>query len=267
MQTFTLSFLGLSLVAWAVSGCGGGRSSTDDAQASDGTSEDEIVGGRATTERAVVGLDLDGEGACSGTLIAPRVVMTARHCVSYTPEAVDCSMKRQITGDRDPTTIGVSTGSSLPGTAVARGASLVVPAGTSLCEHDVAFIVLDRDVTGITPLSIATEAPTTGEKIRFVGYGRRGDDADYGQKRSRTVPIREVADAEIAVGEVTCSGDSGGPALSSTKRIVGVVSRGGPSCQGSDVTNIATRADVFADLAARAIARSDLDRSRERASP
>lgn len=233
----------------------GARAGDDGPPDDDGESSDAIVGGRASAERAVVALDLGGEGYCSGALVAPNVVLTARHCVSRTTEEVSCPARgRQILGDRPPHSIVVLTGASLPGTPVARGASIVVPSGTALCEHDAAALILDRDVPGVTPLAVATSAPTVGEKIRFVGYGRRGDQAGYGERRARTVSIEAVSASELLVGEATCNGDSGGPALSSSHAIVGIVSRGGPSCEGDDVTNVATRADAFNNLVTRAVA-------------
>ena len=232
----------------------GARSSPDDPFAVAGESEDAIVGGRASAERAVVALDLGGEGYCTGALVAPNVVLTARHCVSRTTEEVSCPARgRQILGDRPPQSIVVITGTDLPGEPVARGAGVVVPSGTALCEHDVAALVLDRDVPGVTPLAVATSAPHVGERVRFVGYGRRGDRAGFGERRARSVAVEAVSATELLVGEATCNGDSGGPALSSKHEIVGVVSRGGPSCEGDDVTNVVTRADAFNTVVTRAI--------------
>jgi hypothetical protein len=70
------------------------------------------------------------------------------------------------------------------------------------------------------------------------------------------VRVLSVSVSELTVGEATCHGDSGGPALDqSTGEIVGVVSRGGPSCEGPGVHNIYTRADAFTWLVDEAFAK------------
>src|SRR4051812_24867627 len=56
-----------------------------------GASSAPIIGGTTdTTDTFVVGIDIGGSSICSGTVISPSLVLTARHCVSKTPEALDC---------------------------------------------------------------------------------------------------------------------------------------------------------------------------------
>ena len=219
----------------------------------------EIVSGSPDRGRdpAVVAIDIGGEGLCSGTLVAPRVVVTARHCVSNTTESVACPPQgAQIEGNRSPKSLGILVGDDAQtADLVAHGKAIVVPKSDVLCDHDIAAIVLDQDVTGIPFVKVSKTAPEKGHFVRAVGYGKTSDYGSAGVKLLREhVKIQEVSAAELEVGEATCNGDSGGPALDeSSGELLGVVSRGGPACEGSDVHNIYTRVDAFADVIAAAL--------------
>jgi secreted trypsin-like serine protease len=209
---------------------------------------------------AVIALDIGGTELCSGTLIAPDIVLTARHCVSFTSAAITCpSTAPQITGDRPPSAFHVLVGDDVAtAKQVANGKQVFTPTSNEICDEDIALILLDSEVPGIQPLDVSATGITTGDHVTAIGYGRRGDGDAAGKKLLREhVAVLDTSAAEFLVGEATCQGDSGGPALDETTgEIVGVVSRGGPTCDGAGVHNIYTRSDAFLALIDQALASS-----------
>ena len=224
--------------------------------ASVGVARAAIVGGDASpAERdAVVFLVHVGakgwEFSCSATLVAPNLLLTARHCVSEIGDPnVACDADgRQVAGgalgkDRDATGFAVYIGARTPqaatsGAPAAKGRAIVHDGAATLCGHDLAFLVLDRDVPNavIAPLRLSAP-PTVGEELVAVGYGQTSSGAAPAVRQERSgVRVRfvgpnadpAVAPRDFVVSESDCEGDSGGPGLSPlTGAVVGVATRVG----------------------------------------
>jgi hypothetical protein len=207
---------------------------------------------------AVVAIEIGGASLCTGSLVAPDVVLTARHCVAQAPATITCpSTAAQVGAPIDPSTLQVLAGDDVTtATLIGVGKAVIAPAGDVLCDADIAFIVLDTSTSDITPLVIATTPAVAGSHVRSVGFGATSDTTPAGIKIVREhVAVQGIVTNEFQIGEATCQGDSGGPAFDETTgQIVGVVSRGGGTCTGKNAFNIYTRTDIFESLFAQALA-------------
>lgn len=219
--------------------------------------EQDIVGGkRDYGHPAVVALVVGGNKLCTGSLVGPRTVLTARHCIAQTVLGVTCPPETaQVGAQVDPASITIVRGNDVDsGEVVALGAALFVPSGDALCEADLALVTLDRAVEGTRPLRLSVAPLAEGDHAVAVGFGRTTNEGGAGKKRvRRDVAVKALSVYEVWVGEGTCHGDSGGPLLDASGRILGVLSRGGPGCTGP-VENVYTRPGAFSDLIAAALA-------------
>lgn len=199
-----------------------------------------IIGGVPTGPgefEGVVGIRF-GASTCSGTLVAPDLVLTAAHCLA------------SLTS---PSQVTVVFGQSLfTGDSVAVVDMGVHPAWCDTCTDeigDIGYLVLEStpvDRSAIIP-PIATqaewdEAMVEGGSVTLIGFGDNPTAAfgiKSGVKSSAETVITDFSPRgfEFAAGGSnidTCEGDSGGPALvrlaNGAWRLAGITSRGSDPC-------------------------------------
>lgn len=208
---------------------------------------------------------------CSGALVAPNLVLTARHCVARALTATPACDTRgeshngdHIGMDEDPSQIAVYIGGHVDvsvDSPRAYATKTIHPRTHILCDSDVAFVVLDCALDGVQTLTMRLDAPVQeGDYVVPVGFGG-GFVGDIGTRVPRDASeVLSVGPGhnsstgavlgprEFEVDEATCRGDSGGPALDvRSGEIVGVVSRG-RSCF-TEGNHVYTRIDSYAQLA------------------
>jgi trypsin len=220
--------------------------------------------------------------SCTGTVVAPRVILTAAHCIE--------DLERG--GFTPAPQYAVATGTTTPSKALWQNVFKVLethvypgfdPGGL---QGDAGVLILDRP-TAAPPIAMAGSADAAlyagGAPVQLAGWGVTGANAKKApeslqatsmivqkpavctQKTRRDRPNYSPAMQMCTLDTPTkksggCFGDSGGPGIGvrpdGTPVELGVISTGGPFCS-TKLPNVLTRVDVISGWVSEWIAATE----------
>ncbi len=201
-----------------------------------------IVGGSAYSGLPAVGaLVYRGGAGCTGTLIGPRKVLTAAHCL----RGKSAQYMRFV--------IGPNAYSPQASIKAAR----LVPHplyNHAQVRNDIGLVLLSQDAP-VAHMGVLNRMDSSfvGKELFFVGYGRTGGYSNAsGSKRAVWIRLSRVDSTTFRYsqqGRNTCQGDSGGPAFFKDNKgrylVAGVTSHGDAYCNRYGVD---TRVDRYLDF-------------------
>ncbi len=203
-----------------------------------GQSPQPIVGGRPSTasENYSVYIEaglLGDHHRCSGTLVAPNVVVTVRHCLLLAREkGLACTPEGELANPSDPRgqdtrveapeNIYVYLGDGHAALTPSSVRAVFVASEIGLCRSDIGLLLLEQPLADVH-IPIRREAVRVGELFSISGWGYTGDEQapNLPERRSTLdrVRVAEVGPGLIPAGtfavpgNTLCFGDSGAGAL------------------------------------------------------
>lgn len=249
--------------------------------------EQPIIGGLLSTssQDATVLVHRTGQGVwCSGVVVAPTLVLTARSCVFDLPDSTDQIFYVRCLSNNtgtpvlralDPAKFEIDVGTGKPNNE-ARGVRFYAGDELDLCENGMVLIEVD---TPLSPAPLALrldDPPVRNEMGKLVGWGLSEDHRlvpgnERQQHQMQVLAVGgpsgsgfdlpdggqlNVADGSFVTGEGGCFVDQGGPFISDESGavvgILGILEPADPNAKIADGISYCVGAHaVFRSLVAQ----------------
>lgn len=158
----------------------------------------------------------DGYIACSGTLVSPRVFLTAGHCVNA---VITAGVISQLVVTFDATNIFPPPPDSISASSVALMPGYQHISSEQPDINDVGVVILANAVRNIAPAKLPSLGFLDGftgfdkATVSLVGYGMNEQLVWAGNRMITTANVVNLNDTWFKYNPGTCTGDNGGPTL------------------------------------------------------